>query len=151
MRTWQATAHTDSSTTTSSSRRTPPSRKCAVSLFPRSSGNPAGIVDSLPLLTRAESGLTRHCTTMQTPTQALARLNEREAYDRAYRLRVASMCAIAHEELPKNERVKPEEVRRDVSGVGLAVCSAAETDPSRYLPFSRFFNPLSLLCPAILP
>ena len=43
--------------------------------------------------------------------QALARLNEREAYDRAYRLRVASMCAIAHEELPKNERVKPEEVR----------------------------------------
>ncbi|GAA5872612.1 hypothetical protein JCM3774_001864 [Rhodotorula dairenensis] len=44
-----------------------------------------------------------------TVQKALGRLNEREAYDRAYRLRVASMCAIAHEELPKNERVKPEE------------------------------------------
>ncbi|GAA5967000.1 hypothetical protein JCM8115_003489 [Rhodotorula mucilaginosa] len=44
-----------------------------------------------------------------TVQKALARLDEREAYDRAYRLRVASMCAIAHEELPKNERVKPEE------------------------------------------
>jgi hypothetical protein len=55
-------------------------------------------------------------------TQALARLDEREAYDRAYRLRVASMCAIAHEELPKNERVKPEEVRPRLS-FGL-LCSA---------------------------
>ncbi|BGO89894.1 hypothetical protein NBRC10512_005666 [Rhodotorula toruloides] len=41
--------------------------------------------------------------------KALGRLSEREAYDRAYRLRVASMCAIAHQELPKAEQVKPEE------------------------------------------
>ncbi|POY76747.1 hypothetical protein BMF94_0339 [Rhodotorula taiwanensis] len=44
-----------------------------------------------------------------TVQKALGRLNERDAYDRAYRLRVASMCAIAHEELPKHERVKAEE------------------------------------------
>jgi hypothetical protein len=44
-------------------------------------------------------------------SQALGRLSEREAYDRAFRLRTASMCSIAHEELPKEKWVKPEEVR----------------------------------------
>ncbi|CEQ42731.1 SPOSA6832_04582, partial [Sporobolomyces salmonicolor] len=41
--------------------------------------------------------------------KALNRLTERESYDRAFRLRTASMCAIAHEELPKDQWVKKEE------------------------------------------
>ncbi|GAA5823914.1 hypothetical protein JCM3770_000338 [Rhodotorula araucariae] len=41
--------------------------------------------------------------------KALGRLSERDAYDRAFRLRTASMCAIAHEELPKAQWVKPSE------------------------------------------
>ncbi|GAA5900679.1 ubiquinol--cytochrome-c reductase subunit 7 [Sporobolomyces salmoneus] len=41
--------------------------------------------------------------------KALGRLPEREAYDRVYRLRVASQCAIMHEELPKDKQVKASE------------------------------------------
>ncbi|GAA5858989.1 hypothetical protein JCM5296_000778 [Sporobolomyces johnsonii] len=41
--------------------------------------------------------------------KALNRLSERESYDRAFRLRTASMVAIAHEELPKDKWVKKEE------------------------------------------
>ncbi|SGY72367.1 BQ5605_C005g03163 [Microbotryum silenes-dioicae] len=52
--------------------------------------------------------------TDSTPThlQALGRLSERESYDRAFRLRTASMCAIAHQELPKDKWVpKDQDVR----------------------------------------
>ncbi|GAA5822246.1 hypothetical protein JCM10212_006125 [Sporobolomyces blumeae] len=41
--------------------------------------------------------------------KALGRLPEREAYDRVYRLRVASQCAIMHEDAPKDKQVKAEE------------------------------------------
>ncbi|GAA5999447.1 ubiquinol--cytochrome-c reductase subunit 7 [Rhodotorula paludigena] len=41
--------------------------------------------------------------------KALGRLSERESYDRAFRHRTAHMCAIAHEELPKAQWVKPTE------------------------------------------
>ncbi|GAA5917107.1 hypothetical protein JCM8208_000632 [Rhodotorula glutinis] len=44
--------------------------------------------------------------------KAIGRLSEREAYDRAFRLRTASMCAIAHEELPKDKWIKPNEDTR---------------------------------------
>lgn len=42
--------------------------------------------------------------------QALGRLTERESYDRAYRHRVASMCAIAHAPLPKKDWIPVEAV-----------------------------------------
>ncbi|GAA5860632.1 hypothetical protein JCM8547_005482 [Rhodosporidiobolus lusitaniae] len=45
----------------------------------------------------------------QVAKKALGRLSEREAYDRAFRLRTASMCSIAHEELPKDKWIKPSE------------------------------------------
>ncbi|GAA5913676.1 hypothetical protein JCM6882_008716 [Rhodosporidiobolus microsporus] len=41
--------------------------------------------------------------------KALGRLSERQAYDRAFRLRQASMCSIAHADLPKAQWMKPEE------------------------------------------
>ncbi|GAA5836956.1 hypothetical protein JCM11251_004458 [Rhodosporidiobolus azoricus] len=44
--------------------------------------------------------------TVQT---ALGRLSERQSYDRAFRLRQASQCSIAHADLPKAQWVKPEE------------------------------------------
>ncbi|KDE08089.1 ubiquinol-cytochrome c reductase subunit 7 [Microbotryum lychnidis-dioicae p1A1 Lamole] len=47
-----------------------------------------------------------------TVQKALGRLSERESYDRAFRLRTASMCAIAHQELPKDKWVpKDQDVR----------------------------------------
>jgi ubiquinol-cytochrome c reductase subunit 7 len=42
--------------------------------------------------------------------QALKRLTERENYDRAFRLRTAHMCAVAHAPLPKNLWVPKEAV-----------------------------------------
>ncbi|KAK4058557.1 Cytochrome b-c1 complex subunit 7 [Microbotryomycetes sp. JL221] len=45
----------------------------------------------------------------QTVQKALGRLSERESYDRAFRLRTAHMCAIAHKELPKDEWVPASE------------------------------------------
>ncbi len=42
--------------------------------------------------------------------QALGRLTERESYDRAFRLRTAHMCAVAHADLPKNLWVPKEAV-----------------------------------------
>ncbi|KAL8278404.1 hypothetical protein RQP46_009094 [Phenoliferia psychrophenolica] len=42
--------------------------------------------------------------------KALGRLTERESYDRAYRHRVASMCAIAHAPLPKKDWIPKEAV-----------------------------------------
>lgn len=45
---------------------------------------------------------------MQT---ALSRLNERERYDRIFRIRRAVQCSIAHKLLPVNEWTKPEEDR----------------------------------------
>lgn len=59
--------------------------------------------------------------TASTPPQAIGRLSEREAYDRAFRLRTASMCAIAHEELPKDQWIKPTEVRFFVLDAGAAL------------------------------
>lgn len=50
-------------------------------------------------------------------SQALGRLSERESYDRAFRHRTAHMCAIAHEELPKAQWVKPTEVRCSLSSL----------------------------------
>lgn len=46
--------------------------------------------------------------------EALRRLelsNPRAAYDRAYRLRVAQQCSLAHSLLPQEQWTKPEEVR----------------------------------------
>lgn len=43
---------------------------------------------------------------MQT---ALARLNEKERYDRIFRIRRAVQCSIAHKLLPKSEWTKPDE------------------------------------------
>ncbi|GAA6034303.1 hypothetical protein JCM8097_003834 [Rhodosporidiobolus ruineniae] len=40
---------------------------------------------------------------------ALNRLSERESYDRVFRLRTASLCSIAHDNLPKEQWVKPSE------------------------------------------
>merc|ERR1712000_566570 len=39
--------------------------------------------------------------------KAIGRLSEREAYDRAFRLRTASMCAIAHESSPRTSGSSP--------------------------------------------
>ncbi|GAA6024442.1 hypothetical protein JCM10207_005763 [Rhodosporidiobolus poonsookiae] len=44
--------------------------------------------------------------------KALGRLSERESYDRAFRLRTASMASIAHQDLPKEQWVKPEDDKR---------------------------------------
>ncbi|KAM0753871.1 14 kDa subunit of cytochrome bd ubiquinol oxidase [Meredithblackwellia eburnea MCA 4105] len=40
--------------------------------------------------------------------KALSRLTERESYDRAFRLRLASMCSIAHAPLPQKDWVPKE-------------------------------------------
>ena len=47
---------------------------------------------------------------MTTLPKALSRLPPREAYDRAYRLRVASQCSVLHKDLPKEQWIKPSEV-----------------------------------------
>ncbi|KAK9760655.1 Cytochrome b-c1 complex subunit 7 [Basidiobolus ranarum] len=44
-----------------------------------------------------------------TVREALRRLPEKEAYDRAYRLRVAMQCSLSHTELPKSGWTKPED------------------------------------------
>lgn len=49
--------------------------------------------------------------------QALSRLTEREQYDRAYRIRVASQLSVLHKELPKADWTKPEDVRLPLSSV----------------------------------
>ncbi|KAF8507311.1 cytochrome bd ubiquinol oxidase [Hysterangium stoloniferum] len=41
--------------------------------------------------------------------KALSRLSAREAYDRAYRIRLASQCSVLHKDLPKEQWVTPEE------------------------------------------
>ena len=43
--------------------------------------------------------------------KALGRLSEREAYDRIHRFRVASQQSVLHKNLPKEQWIKPEEVR----------------------------------------
>ena len=43
--------------------------------------------------------------------QALDRLGEKEAYDRAFRIRVAIQQSMLHRDLPKEQWVKPEDVR----------------------------------------
>lgn len=40
---------------------------------------------------------------------ALSRLNEKERYDRIFRIRRAIQCSIQHQLLPKHEWTKPEE------------------------------------------
>ena len=42
--------------------------------------------------------------------QALTRLTPREAYDRAYRFKRASQASVLHNDLPKSEWVKAEDV-----------------------------------------
>lgn len=44
-------------------------------------------------------------------TQALSRLPEIEGYDRAFRMRRAVQCSVVQRPLPKEEWIKPEEVR----------------------------------------
>ncbi|RUO95421.1 cytochrome b-c1 complex subunit 7, partial [Jimgerdemannia flammicorona] len=47
-----------------------------------------------------------------TVKEALRRLeaqSPKEAYDRAYRLRVAQQCSLSHQELPRTEWTKPED------------------------------------------
>ncbi|GAA5971712.1 hypothetical protein JCM11641_000695 [Rhodosporidiobolus odoratus] len=63
--------------------------------------------------------------------KALGRISEREAYDRAFRLRTASMASIAHEELPKAEWVKPEEDKRYIKPYVLEV-EAENAERVRY-------------------
>ncbi|KAL1947603.1 hypothetical protein VTO73DRAFT_13327 [Trametes versicolor] len=41
--------------------------------------------------------------------RALARLTPREEYDRAYRFKRASQCSVLHDNLPKDQWLKPEE------------------------------------------
>ncbi|GAA93414.1 hypothetical protein E5Q_00055 [Mixia osmundae IAM 14324] len=43
--------------------------------------------------------------------RALARLTDRQRYDRAFRLRTAVQCSVLHHDLPKDQWIKPEEVR----------------------------------------
>ena len=52
----------------------------------------------------AEASCTRH-------VQALARLTPREAYDRAFRFKRASQLSVLNTELPKDQWLKPQEVR----------------------------------------
>ncbi|OJT14125.1 Cytochrome b-c1 complex subunit 7 [Trametes pubescens] len=42
--------------------------------------------------------------------RALARLTPREEYDRAFRFKRASQCSVLHDNLPKDQWLKPEEV-----------------------------------------
>ena len=42
--------------------------------------------------------------------QALSRLNARESYDRAFRLRVGIQQSLLHRTLPKDQWIKPEDV-----------------------------------------
>ena len=42
--------------------------------------------------------------------KALGRLTEREAYDRQYRFKRASQASVVHDNIPKEEWIKPEEV-----------------------------------------
>lgn len=41
---------------------------------------------------------------------ALKRLDEKESYDRVFRLRRAFQCSLSHKLLPKEEQTNPEEV-----------------------------------------
>lgn len=43
--------------------------------------------------------------------EALRRLPPKEQYARAYRIRIAQQCGVTHTELPRDQWVKPEEVR----------------------------------------
>ncbi|KAF8514040.1 cytochrome b-c1 complex subunit 7, partial [Gautieria morchelliformis] len=60
--------------------------------------------------------------------KALSRLSPREAYDRAYRLRLASQCSVLHKDLPKEQWVKPSE---DVRYLKPIVAEAAREDEER--------------------
>ncbi|KAL9121751.1 MAG: hypothetical protein Q9187_001691 [Circinaria calcarea] len=45
----------------------------------------------------------------ETVLLALKRLPPKEAYDRVFRLRRALQCSLAHQLLPKDQQIKPEE------------------------------------------
>lgn len=53
--------------------------------------------------------------------QALTRLTQREAYDRAFRFKRASQCSILHDELPKDQWLAPAEVWARVLPAKLAL------------------------------
>lgn len=50
--------------------------------------------------------------TALTRKQALGRLDSREAYDRAFRLKQAIHLSVLHRELPREQWLKPEEDTR---------------------------------------
>lgn len=64
--------------------------------------------------TRSDDLIPEESETVQT---ALARLNEKERYDRIFRIRRAIQCSIQHQLLPKHEWTKPEEDTKYLSPI----------------------------------